>query len=253
LLDRINHRVLRVDRQQGTTEFAEVPADAEDITVSEDAAVGVYSHLRARLWVHEGRQVVAEVSVPRGLRELMGIDFGPSRQVIVRSAHQETFRLGPPSAPQTLASILHSKREGAYQLPNGTGLAAKLDDQGRADLILIDNAAERARVLRTIPLDNRRVLSARVLGLQSSVACVRLEHELADAPIRVHRTVSCVDVSDGTRLLNLDLGPVQDTYVPRRSFGMGGTPLRLVFMEPAKDGLHVKAWDVPRAGKGGSQ
>ncbi len=255
LLDRVHGRVVRVGPTGTPSEawvVTQAPPDAEDLAVAQDGAVGLYSPLRARFWVHEGTRVVAEVEVPRGLRELVSIDFGPSRLVLARSAHQETYRLGTPSAPQTLPSVLHSKREGAFELRDGSGVATKLDAHQQPLLLVIENGKDRAHVLRSFPVSGKPVLSARVVGVQDDVACVRLEHERAGNVIQTSRSVACLSTTSGAKVLESDLGPVDDVYVPRRSFAMGGSPARLVFMQPRPDGLHVTTWVVPRAPEGGT-
>jgi hypothetical protein len=255
LLDRVNHRVVRVGPTGSTSDawvLTGAPLDAEDLAVAQDGAIGLYSPLRARLWVHEGTQVIAEVDVPRGLRELVSIDFGPSRLVLARTAHQETYRLGSPSTPQTLPSVLQSKREGAFELPDGAGVATKLDAQQRPVLIVIENGKDRARVLRSFSVSGTPVLSVRVVGVQDGIACVRLEHEHPGGVIQTSRSVACLDTTSGSKVLESDLGLVDDVYVPRRSFAMGGSPPRLVFMQPRSDGLHVTTWTVPRAAEGGT-
>jgi hypothetical protein len=255
LLDRVNHRVVRVGPSGSASDawvLTGAPADAEDVAVAQDGAIGLYSPLRARFWVHEGTHVVAELNVPRGLRELVSIDFGPSRLVLARSAHQETYRLGSPSTPQTLPSVLQSKREGAFELPDGSGVATKLDAQQRPLLLVIDNGKDRARVLRSFPVLGKPVVSARVVGVRDGVACVRLEHEAPGSVIQTSRSVACLTTTSGSKVLESDLGPVDDVYVPRRSFAMGGSPARLVFMQPRPTGLHVTTWAVPRAAEGGT-
>ena len=256
LLDRLNQRVVRLDRQgrqRGPWTVTRVPADVEELTVAADGALGVYSPLRARVWIYEGDVVTGEVPVPRGLRELLTIELGASRNVIARSAHQEMYRLGPPSAPQTLASVLHSKREGAFELTDGSGIAARLDAKGRPEMLVLDVTGERTRVARRHALSSVPVLSARIVGVEHDVACVRLEHRIDGASFRVRRSVTCLNASSGEIVLERELGAVDGPYVPRRSFAMGGNPTRLVFMQPADDGLHITAWDVPRAAQGGGQ
>jgi hypothetical protein len=253
LLDRVNRRVVRVGTSGSAADawmLTEAPADAEDVAVAQDGAIGLYSPLRSRFWVHEGAQVVAELEVPRGLRELVAIDFGPSRVVVARSAHQETYRLGSPSTPQTLPSVLQSKREGAFELPDGSGVAAKLDSHQRPVLLVVENGKDRARVLRSFSVSGKPVLSVRVVGVQDGVACVRLEHEDPGSVIQTGRSLACLDTTSGSKVLASELGPVDDVYVPRRSFAMGGSPARLVFMQPRPDGLHVTTWAVPRAAEG---
>jgi hypothetical protein len=256
LLDRLNHRVVKLDRQgrhRGPWTVAQVPADVEELTVAADGALGVYSPLRARVWIYEGGQLTGEVPVPRGLRELLTVELGASRNVIARSAHQEMYRLGPPSAPQTLASVLHSKREGAFELADGSGIAARLDAKNRPEMLVLDVSGERTRVARRHPLGSVPVLSARIVGVEHGIACVRLEHRINGATFRVRRSVTFLNASSGEIVLERDLGAVAGPYVPRRSFAMGGDPTRLVFMQPADDGLHVMAWDVPRAAQGGGR
>ena len=254
LLDQLNHRIVRLDRNlkpRGPWTVAEVPPDVEDLAIADDGAAAVYSPLRARVWLYDQGTLSGEVHVPRGLRELQTIGVGASRNVIARSAHQETYRLGPPSSPQTLATVLHSKQEGAYQRHDGAGIATRLDANRRPELLVLDSDGERTRTSARHAIGNAPVLSARIVGLQRDVACVRLEHRLAGPGFRVGRSVICLDSQSGDVVFNRDLGAVRGSYVPRRSFAMGGNPLRLVFIEPSEGGLAVSAWELPRATRGG--
>lgn len=254
LLDRLNRRIVRLDRHlnpRGPWTVAEIPPDAEDVAVAADGATAAYSPLRARVWLHHDGNPIGEVHVPRGLRELQTISVGPSRNVLARSAHQETYRLGPPSAPQSLATVLHSKREGAYQRHDGVGIATRLDAKRRPELLVIGRDGERTRTVARHALGDETVLSARVVGLEGDLACVRLEHRLAAPGFRVGRSVVCLDTRSGDRVFERDLGAVRDVYVPRRSFATGGNPARLVYIEPSDAGLRVLAWDLVRSDRGG--
>jgi hypothetical protein len=108
LLDQLNERVLRLGSAQPTT-VAAVPRDMAEVAVGPDGAVAVLSPLRARVEVHHRGALEGTLVVPRSLRELRSISLGLSRQVTTHTAYQETYRLGSPAAPQSLAAVLHSR------------------------------------------------------------------------------------------------------------------------------------------------
>jgi len=256
LLDRVNQRVVQLSPSGSITDvwtISPTPPDAEDISSSSDGALGLYSPFRALFWVQEGEKKVAELRIPRELRELTAIDFGPSRLIIARSAHQERYRLGSPSAPQPLAAVFHSKQEGCFALPDGLGVATTLDEHQHPHLLVIESGKPRAKVLRSLPIIAQSVLSARLIGVHDTLVCARLEHKISESPILVRRSVSCLDAQSGAVLFETDLGPVDDLYVPRRSFAMGGASGRLVFIQPRSEGLRVTSWDLPRPNHGGTR
>ncbi len=254
VLDRIHQRVVRLAREghpHHPWTVAQVPADVEEIAAGINGALALYSPLRARVWIHEGDRITGEVPVPRALRELRTIDIGPSRNVVARSAHQETYRLGPPSAPQSLPAVLHSKQEGAFALSGGHRIAARLNQTHEAELLVLDTSGERARIAQHHQVCSQRVLSVRIVGVTRDTACLRLEQRLPSAGFEVRRSVTCLDARTGGIVFERDLGTVDGSYLPRRSLALGGDPARLVFIDPTTEGLRVMAWRVPGRATGG--
>jgi len=245
VLDRLNGRVLRVTSRAVET-VAAVPVDSEDLAVAADSATGVvlaaWSPVRARVWLRAGGQEVGRVTVPRVLRLARGIALVGSRQVLVRNAHQETYRLGSPAAGRTLAAVLRSKREGAFFLADGSGVQVRRRvADGRAEVLVL-GAGERTTVTRRILLDDV-VMAVRLVGVAAGHLCLRLEKadNAATRGIGVRREALCLRVDDGAEVLRKALPP-PGRYLPRRDLAVGGSPARLVFMHPTSAGLDLQVW-----------
>jgi hypothetical protein len=252
VLDRLNRRVLVLATPgHPAVAVADVPEDAEDLAVGPDGALAVYSPLRAKVWLRDTGREAGEVTIPRVLREARGILLGESRQVLVHTAYQETYRAGSPAALQSLASVLRSRREGEFLLPTGEGLAVRVVG-GQPELDVIAEG-ERAQVVARHPLPGP-ALAARVVGLAAGIACVRLEAAAEPSggeAFTVRRRVACLDTLSGAAVLTRDL-PAPGWYVPRRELAMGGSSSpRLAFLHPEKEGLRVLRLAVPRVLPGG--
>ena len=243
LLDRLNQRVLRlVPGAAAARVFAQAPRDAEDLAAGPDGALAAHSPLRATVWIidHQG-EPAGQLAVPRLFHQLQGVGLGRSRVVTLHVAHQETYRLGSPTAVLALEAMLHSKREGAYLLADGSGVATRLTEKGKPRLLLLQQGP-RTRVVRRHAL-GPRALAARVVGVSGRAACVRLERQDPHQPRLVQREAICLDLHSGQRLLQRRL-PAAGLYLPRRELAMGGTPPRLVLISPQQDGLRVTSWAV---------
>jgi len=224
---------------------AVVPEDAEDLAVGADGTLALYSPWRARVWVYGGGAPV-EMAVPRLLRGIRGVALGPSRQVLLHTAYQETLSLGSPSLPQTPEAILAQKREGEVLLADGRGVAVRLQGDGRPE-VLLRWPGERLDTAARFPLPER-VLAARVVGAADRAVCLRLEQvdvrAAAGPGFTVQRQVVCHDVDSGARLLQRDL-PAPGRYAPPREVAVGGVPARVAFMEAAREGLRVTVVPLP--------
>lgn len=250
VLDRLNGRVLRVTERAVET-AATVPVDSEELAVGADSATGVvlgaWSPLRARVFLRAGGQDVGEVSVPRVLRLARGIALTGSQQVLVRNAHQETYRLGSPAAGRSLAAVLRSGREGEFFLADGSGVQVRRRAaDGRAEVLVL-GAGERATVTRRIGLDDV-VMAVRLVGVAGGHVCLRLEKadSAASGGVAVRREAVCVRVDDGAEVLRQAL-PAPGRYLPRRELALGGSPARLALIHPTQEGLDVRVWTLPGA------
>jgi hypothetical protein len=241
LLDRLNRRVLQAT-EKATSVAAQVPEDAEDLAVGPDGALAAYSPLRARVWLFEAGVPAGEIAVDRALREIQGFCLGASRQVSVHNAYQETYLLGSPSVPQTLSSVLLTKRKGAFLQADGTGVAVLRRADGHPE-VLLHRTEERTRVVKSHLLPEK-VLAARLVGVADEVACLRLEQALAGPAFFVERRVICLDLGSGARRWEQAL-PAPGLYLPRRELALGGSPPRLVFIRPEEKGLRVHSWAIP--------
>ena len=240
VLDRLNHRVLALADGASAQTVAEVPEDAEDLAVGGDGALLVYSPLRSLAWVLSAG-AVDELAVPRVIDGVTGVALLPSHQVWLATAFQESVPLGSPHAPRALAAVLHGKREGAFLLADGTGVAVRRLADGHPELLHLGRG-EHAPVLARHTLAD--VVRARLVGVAGARACLLLERGAPGAGVAVSRRLTCVDLDDGREVLGRDL-PGRGTYQPRRELAVGGAPARVVFLHPEEDGLHVEAWPLP--------
>ena len=247
VLDRLNRRVLRLEPEKGRVEVAAaVPEDAEDLTVGADGTLAVYSPLSARVLVG----VVGaprEVAVPRSLSEIRGVLLASGRRVLVQTAHQERYFVGTPAAPQTLATMLHSRRAGEFEIEDGRGVAVRRLQGGVAELLL-RRPGERLAAAAGFVLPER-VLAARVVGTAGLTACLRLEIEQPGPGVSVRRTVVCHDMTTGARRFARDLA-APGRYLPRREIAVGGVPARLALLHAGVEGLEVALVPLGAPAKG---
>lgn len=244
LLDPILARVSWVD-EKGARGVVEVPADARDLAAgpAHERTFLVYSELRSRAWIFEGRTPSGELAIDRSLREIVGLRLLEGRRVLAVDALQNTVPLGSPAAPSTLAASLHGKRKGAHLLPDGSGVAVRRSGDGRAELLVYRNEG-RASIARRHAL-RERVWSARLVGVAGDIACVRLETAESVEPLVIARRVVCDDLRTGARVLDRALGK-PGIYLPRRELVVGDAPPRLVFIAPEAKGLRVHSWSLSR-------
>lgn len=249
LLDRLNGRVLQV--QQGELKIAaRVSITAEELSVGPTGTLAVYSPLHAEVRLFDGGMTTGEVSIPRVLRQIQSIVVGPSRSISVQNAYQETLALGPPALPQSLETILHSRRRGAAFLPDGTGIAARLTPDGSPELMLL-GPTEKAPLKARFPLGNK-ALAARIIGAEGYTVCLRLERAAPGEGFNVLRQAVCLDARSGQRLLEKDSAR-PGLFLPRRELALGGTPPRLAFIKPEQGGLRLTLWTIESADEGRDQ
>jgi hypothetical protein len=255
VLDRLQGRVLRIGSSLAQ-HHASVAEDLIDLTAAADGALALHSPLRALVQVLDpAGQPAGSLRVPRLFRQVQRVGLGASRQLTLHVAMQETFRLGSPAAPQTLETVLHSKREGAFLLAHrgSAGLAVRRLPDGRPELLVLSNVpGERSRVLQRHAL-GAPVLAARIVGVAGDVACLLLERKTtaSNAALKVHRTAVCLDVTSGREALRVDL-PDVGLYLPRRELAVGIAPPRLLLIHPRPRGLRIKVWPLADA-QGGAR
>jgi hypothetical protein len=254
VLDRLQGRVLRVG-SGAPQQHAQAAHDVTDLTASSDGALALYSPLRALVQVLDPTgQPTGSLKVPRVFRQVQRVGLGASRQLTLHVAMQETFRLGSPSTPQTLESVLHSKREGAFLLAQrrNAGVAVRRLADGRPELLVVSNKhGERSSVLQRHVL-NTPVMAARIVGVVGDTACLLLERSAPQTEaLKVRRSAVCLDVISGHEALRVDL-PDVGLYLPRRELAVGQTPPRLLLIHPRHRGLLVKSWPLAEA-RGGAR
>ncbi len=246
LLDRLNRRVLQV-RRGDLKIIANVPVTAEELAVGPTGTLAVYSPLHAWVRLFDDGVMTGQIRIPRVLRQIRQIGLGASRLVSYQNAYQETLTLGTPSMPQRLETVLHSRRKGAFFLPDGTGVAARLSPDARPEVLLLGSTEKSPPKARFILKE--KVLAARIVGVTGQVICLRLELEVPGESLTVVRRAVCLDARDGQQLLNKDLSH-PGLYVPRIELTLGGSPPRLAFIKPEREGLQLTVWTLDPAVEG---
>jgi hypothetical protein len=241
LLDRLNARLVRV----GSAESFEVGADAEDLAIGADGVIAAYSPLRAKVWFYEAGRYAAEVPVPRQIEEVVGIELGRSRQVLVRTSYQQVLSIGSPSIPQLFQAALATARDGAFLLSAGRGVSARVTGD-LSEFVVLERGDGRA-VERAKHSLGPNVLSARVIGVAGETACARLEADAGGKPFKVARRLACVDVRTGERLVDEAL-PDRGPWLPRRELAVGGSRPVIVHLAPSPEGLRVRVRALPAGG-----
>lgn len=246
VLDAVNQRILAIGAAGDVRVAATgIARDAEALAVGEDGALAVFSPLQGKAWLLDADGAPAgEVAIDRAFRHVTGLAVGRSRQVLVRTAYQETFNVGSPAAPIDLATTLAGKREGAFVLADGSGVAVRASG-GAAELVVVSNPADRRSTVRATHAVPGRVDAAMLIGVAGDVACVRTEQLAQDEALRVQRRAVCVDVTTGSVRIDLPLA-APGLYVPRQELAVGGAAPRLAALEATKDGLIVRTCEVGR-------
>jgi hypothetical protein len=255
VLDRLAGRVVTLTPQGELSKLADVPVDAEELAVSADGSFAAFSPLRATAWVfgRDGKSA-GELTVPRELRVLQHLEMDASRMLVGRSAYQESFLLGSPSAPLPTAVVLASKREGAVLLSDDRGVALHVRDE-RAELWTLGRSEGGRSVTEARHAIDGRVSSGRVVGVDGNVVCLRLENVASDAGssgpgkerLSVARRALCLDVATGQVTLDVAL-PAVGSYLPRRELALGGGYLAL--LQPEDDAVTVHRWRIDERGVG---
>ena len=243
-LDAVNQRIVRVDRDgRDVTTMATVPRDADDLAIGADGAFAVHRAMTPKILVLDpAGQRVGEVDAA-SVGDVDAIVLAPSRRVVVRTAFQETFQLGSPSAPQLPQAIARSRKVGAELLESGDGLVVLAKD-GVAELRVMTQAADQdghAEARTTYALGS--ATTAHIVGVSGRTVCMRIEHAdtAAEGPIAVRREARCLDTASGATVFRTDL-PAPGLYVPRRELTF--TRNLLVFAHPEKEGLRVSTWTI---------
>jgi hypothetical protein len=248
ILDRLNRRLVRLSSRPDDAAqiVAATDFDAEDFALGPDGAVALYSPLRSRIVVQDGSDRRAEMAIPGAIQDVVGLALGKSRQLTLFTADQEFFRLGSPSVPQILSAVLHSKREGAARLQDGSSVMSLRHPDGSIELQHRVADGEPSRLALPGP-----ALSARVVGVSHGIACMRIERNAATADA-IERRAVCLDLARGSTVLDVELG-TPGLYVPRRELAVGGGAASavLAFLRPEESGLRVTVRSLAVANGGG--
>jgi hypothetical protein len=247
LLDNVNGRILALAADGSTRVLvADVAHDAEDLVIGSDGALAVYSPLQSRAWIFDADGAPAgSVAIDRSIRGITGITLGASRQVLVRTAYQETLVAGSPAAPVELATMLAGKREGAFVLPDGRGLATRATDAG-VQLAVVTNSVGRRSTTRAAHALTTPASAAQLVGVNGDLACMRTEQVTQPAEaLAVARHVVCMNATTGSVALDRPLA-APGFYRPAHELAVGGLTPRVAMLEPTADALVVRTCEVSR-------
>ena len=248
LIDAVNRRIQVVDAHgQVATFVTDIPVAASDIAVGDDGALAIYSRALATvvLFASDGSPA-GELRLPRELRNLVAISLGPSRQVILHNANQDSYLAGSPAAPLALAEILHSHSEGALRIDDDHAIVA-LATGGHGELVVkrsSDRSEARAQVSARFPIPGL-VSAVQLVGVGADIACARVEAVASGNPIAVDRRAVCLDLRDGRWLVDVAMAP-PGLYRPAHDLSFTGTPPRLVELVPEPAGLGLDICAVRR-------
>lgn len=247
VLDRINERVLEITPAGQVRVVGEVARDVEHVAVGPDGAVAGWSPLRASVWITgRGGSPLGEVAVPRELRDVVRIELGISRRVIVTTAMQETLVLGSPRLPLDLAGALRTKREGAAFLADGRAVASRVTEGGAGEILVYRKAGKdddaKPPVAWSFTIE-APVAAVRVVGAAGNVVCARVERvtQAADGEreLIVDREALCVEADTGSILAQRPMGR-RGLYTMHADVAVGGNPPVLAVVKPEDDGLHLE-------------
>jgi hypothetical protein len=241
VLDAVKQRIVRVDAE--VTQVASVSRDADDLALGSDGAFAVRRTMTPKILVLDpSGNRIGEVDAG-AVGDVDTVALGPSRRVVVRTAFQESFQLGSPSAPPLPEAVARSRKVGADLLASGEGVVVVAKD-GEVELRVMTQAADQeghAEVRATWSLG--RATAARVVGVSERLVCLRLEHvdTASTGPLSVTREARCLDTSSGATVFRADL-PAPGLYVPRRELTFAHH--LLVFAHPEREGLRLQTWTV---------
>lgn len=243
VLDNHNRRVVRVSASGSSVFVAGIERTAEDLAVGGDGAVAVYSPLQSRAWLYGADATDAgQLDVPRAIRHVSRLTLGPSRQLLITSAYQETIPAGSPAAPVSLATAMTRKREGAAILGDGRGVSVLATPEHTLELLVHRAGGESLRHSIAGSAD-----AARIAGASGQLVCMRTESLSPGTRVDVDRRAICVDALTGVTVLD-EAMPEPGAYVPRQELAVGGPaggPV-LASIHPTDDGLVVRACEVTR-------
>jgi hypothetical protein len=246
LLDRLAGRIVRIESDGASGTLTNVPVDAEDLAVGPDGAVVAMSFVRATAWLYEADgKPAGELKVPRALRQTIGVELGPSRTVMVRTGYQEMFTLGSPSTALPFAVATNTKTEGAFKLPNGSGVQVVVRD-GEAHLLVLAQATDSSRAAVTATFAIGEASAGRIVGTWENVVCLRLEQvsqsgSINVGSITVTRSLECIASGSGQNVLSQQL-PATGMYLPRRELAVGAG--QVAFMLPTDEGVAIQRWTI---------
>ncbi len=240
VLDALHERVIKATKGD-VVPVAKVPRDADDLAIGPDGAIAVRRSTKPEVLVFAPNgEAVGKVDVS-AVEAVDGINLGTSRRVIVTNAFQETFLVGSPAMPQTKASVLAGKREGAAMIDATTGVTTVRRDDGQLELRVVQAGVDRTTTLGAFSLGAGD--AARVVGASKGVACVRIEHvaQTTEGALSVDREAACLDVKTGREVFRTRL-PAAGAYLPRRELTYSNNVL--AFARAEADGLTVQTWVV---------
>ncbi len=249
VLDALNRRVLGIRPDGETYVAAPAPFGAIDLAAGPDGSLALWNTITAKVHVIAANGSSSILDVPRPIRMIQGIDLLNSKLVILRTAYQERYILGSPSAPVTWPRILFTKMKGVYPWGADRGLQVVVKAGGPPTLLVVknraggqepDEASRKAAVLWT--LDTPAANAARIAGTnKAGIVCLRIEEITSQNPVRVTRTLWCGMPETKQVLLETVLG---DTvlFAPAKDTALSKTLPMAAAMWAEPEGLRVKTY-----------
>ena len=261
ILDRFNNRVVRVFPSGELLTVSSAPQDALHLETGPDKVIGLYSRLRSTIFFYDENGLPAgELKIPRRIREIRGFSIGTSRSVTVHTAFQSRYELGNPESPIPTHAVLQTPQEGIFPDAAGAGLAVILNNEGFSLLEIeprcsdatspagLPNNRRTMERSHTVWTANEDVSSVRLVGRADEIVCMRIENlhnngYETDRRVTVEREVICIHIPTESILFRKLLKPV-GKYVPGRDLALGTQPMRLVHIEPSREGLVIHSWAI---------
>ena len=253
VLDTLNRRVLGIRPDGETFVAAPAPFGAMDMTAGPDGSLALWNMITAKVHVIDSNGMTSILAIPRPLRMIQGIDLLDSKLVILRTAYQERYILGSPSAPVTWPGVLYTKMKGAYPWGADRGLQVVVKAGGPPTLLVVknraggqepDEASRKAAVLWT--LDAPAASVARIVGTGSAgIVCLRIEEITSQNPVRVTRTLWCGMPETKKVLLETRLGDA-NLFAPVKDIALSNTLPLAAAMWAEPEGLRVKTYLLDR-------
>ena len=242
VLDALNGKILDVSPDGGVQVVGRVPWHVRGLAAGPDGEVAAWSPVTAQIMLFSNG-APAMMNAARHLVNGRGIDLGPSKTVTLRTAYQERFILGSPSAAVGWPQVLLTKLEGEFPWDEGRGLQVVLDAASRPVLQAVPQRPGQIKASpETLWALDRPVSSARIVGTnETGIVCLETETIVSQIPVGVEKKLVCGRPADGTVLLDLSV-PGAGTFSSMNDAALSSEIPVLAVMWPETGGLRVRSF-----------